>query len=198
MGSSEANDCEDANADDPDDVLVRRIALGDGTAWPVLLKRHLSPVMGYAWYVLQDHAAAEDVAQETFVRLLGKVDSWHAGGPKLRTWLYRVAMNLCIDRRRARREVALDETIAPPDPVTDGRSLERRTELTAKVGSALARLPERQALALTLVHYQGFTQDEAARVLEVSVAALESLLARGRRTLRRELAPIAADLLEEG
>jgi RNA polymerase sigma-70 factor (ECF subfamily) len=89
---------------DADDHLLRRIARGDAGAWPVLVERHLGAVTGFAWTVLGDRAEAEDVAQETFVRLMRKSPDWRPGGAKLRTWIFRVAMNLSTDRwRRLRR-----------------------------------------------------------------------------------------------
>lgn len=182
---------------DSDDVLVRGLAAGDQSAWATLLARYLDRITGYAWHMLRDRAEAEDVAQETFLRLMNKAATWQPGGAKLSTWLYRVAINLCIDRRRAKRPDSI-ETM--PDVAADGgdeNDLARRIDLTAKVRGALARLPERQLQAMTLVHYQGMSNMEAAGLLEVSVDALESLLARARRTLRDELSPVAADLLGE-
>ena len=89
---------------DADDHLLQRIARGDAGAWPVLVERHLGAVTGFAWTVLGDRAEAEDVAQETFVRLMRKAPDWRPGGAKLRTRLFRVAMNLSTDRwRRLRR-----------------------------------------------------------------------------------------------
>lgn len=180
---------------DPDDALIRRIAAGDDAAWAALVERHLAAVVAFAWHMLGSRAEAEDVAQETFVRLLRKIAVWQSGGPKLRTWLTRVARNLCIDRHRARRHVALDEAADQPDPLTDGGNLDRRLDLAHNVSLALDALPARQRLAVTLVHYQGHTNGEAAALLEVSVDALESLLARGRRTLRHALRPLVGDLL---
>ncbi len=145
--------------------------------------------------MLGDRAEAEDVAQETFVRLMAKAEDWQAGGAKLRTWLYRVAVNLCIDRRRARRTEPLEEIELRPDPGADEPAVRRRLDLTRSVGRALAALPDRQRTALTLVHFQGLSNIEAADALDVSVEALESLLARARRAMRATLEPDRADLL---
>lgn len=186
-----------AEGADSDDALVRGIAAGNQAAWAALLARYLDRITGYAWHMLRDRAEAEDVAQETFLRLMAKAGAWQPGGAKLSTWLYRVAINLCIDRRRARRPESI-ETV--PDVAAAGgdeNDLGRRLDLTAKVRHALANLPERQLQAITLVHYQGMSNIEAAGLLDVSVDALESLLARGRRALRTELSPVAADLLGE-
>jgi RNA polymerase sigma-70 factor, ECF subfamily len=182
-------------AEDSDDALVERIATGDQRAWAAVIDRHSSAILGCAWRMLGERAEAEDVAQETFVRLMAKANGWQAGGPKLRTWLYRVAVNLCIDRRRARRTQPLEEIELRPDPGADEPAVRRRLDLSRSVGRALSALPDRQRMALTLVHFQGLSNIEAADALEVSVEALESLLSRARRAMRVTLEPDRADLL---
>lgn len=161
-----------------------------------LAARHLDGVLGLAWRQLGSRADAEDVVQETFARLLSKAPRWQPGGPGLRAWLFRVATNLCIDRHRARArapqgveeaETFADTTVAP---------LEGSIAITRAVRRALAALPERQRAALVLVHYHGMTGREAGAVLHVGEEALESLLARGRRAMRRALAADVDDLLE--
>ena len=182
-----------------DDDLARRIAAGDGGAWRDLMDAHLGAITGYAWHMMGDRAEAEDVAQETFIRFMKKAPDWRPGAARLRTWLLRVAINLCLDRLRARRpraelDVEFDAEIeAEPGGVAriDGGIDHRRV-----VRRALGELPERQAGAITLVHYLGLTNAEAAETMSISVDALESLLARGRRALRRKLEPFARDLLE--
>ena len=190
---------EDGTAAFADDDLARRVAAGEIGAWRDLMDAHLGAITGYAWHMLGDRAEAEDVAQETFIRFMKKAPDWRPGAARLRTWLMRVAINLCLDRLRARRpraelDVEFDaELEAEPGGVAriddgiDHRRVVRR---------ALRELPERQAGAITLVHYLGLTNAEAAESMSVSVDALESLLARGRRALRRKLEPLARDLLE--
>jgi RNA polymerase sigma-70 factor, ECF subfamily len=164
---------------------MRRTAKGDAVAFRALADAHLSKIMNYAYRLLHDRTEAEDVAQETFLRL------WKDAGryePKARvtTWLHRIAHNLCIDRLRGRREQpseTLDEERTSQEP---GGLLDQKRVLI-EVERALAALPERQRAAITLVHYQGLTNVEAAAVLEINVDALESLLARGRRTLKEML-----------
>ena len=181
---------------DSDDELLGRFARGDDAAWRVLVDRHLGSVHGYAWYMLNDHAEAEDVAQETFVRLLRKAPDWQPGGARLRTWLYRVAINQCIDRRRAIRPEPLERAAETADPAA-GANMDHRLDLARNVGAALEGLGERQRIAIILVHYQGFTNGETAALLDCSIEAVESLLARARRALRDSLAPVAHDLLGE-
>lgn len=177
-----------------DDSLLARIGKGERDAWTIIVERHLSPVARYATYVLRDASQGEDVAQETFLRLIRKAQDWRSGGATLRTWLFRVALNLCIDRKRARRTEPMDATDETPDPVDDA-VLDRQFDLQRHVGAAIRDLPERQQAAIVLVHYEGFSGNEAAEVLDITVEALESLLARARRSLRQQLSAYAPDLL---
>lgn len=174
---------------------MRALAAGDRLASETLVGRHLARIVAVADRLLDDPAEAEDVAQEAFTRLWQHASRWEPGRARVSTWLHRVASNLCIDRLRRRREQQLGDAAPPLDPGPGPAARARATELGSHVRAALAALPERQRLAVTLCHYQGMRQDEAADVLGVSVAALESLLARGRRGMRDRLREVAGDLL---
>jgi RNA polymerase sigma-70 factor (ECF subfamily) len=166
--------------------LMRRVAQGDAAAFRILADAHIGKIMNFAYRVLHDRTEAEDVAQETFLRLWKEAARYEPRA-RVTTWLHRIAHNLSIDRLRAKREHPSDELDEERTSVEPGGLLDRK-ELATEVDRALAELPERQRTAIALVHYQGLTNVEAAGVLEVGVDALESLLARGRRTLREKLA----------
>lgn len=187
-----------ANPPVADDALATRAAAGDRSAWAALVDRYLGVVSGYAWYMLGDRAEAEDIAQETFLRLMAKLPDWepaksNPGGATLKTWLYRVAINLCIDRSRKRVPEPMAEL--PDLPDAGAAQAEENFDRARAVRAALDRLPERQRAVMTLVYYQGFSNAEAAALLKVSVDAVESLLGRARRALRASLAPLRDDLL---
>jgi RNA polymerase sigma-70 factor (ECF subfamily) len=178
----------DATTDEVE--LIELVAGGDVRAYRQLVDRHLRGIHAFAYRMLGSRAEAEEVCQETFLRL------WeHAGryvpSAKPSTWIYRIAHNLSIDRLRRRREtssgVAPDELPASERP--SGLFLER--QVADAVQRALSELPERQRAAMGLVHYQGLSNAEAAEVLGVGVRALESLLARARRQLKESLAALA-------
>lgn len=172
---------------DPDAAEIARAAGGDARAFAVLVDRHLGRVHRLAWRSLGNDADAQDVAQDTFLRAFNQLPTWRSGQARFSTWLYRVAFNLCQDRlRRQREQVPVDEIeLADPDAAPE-RALEG-AQRWQRVEDALAALPQRQREALLLCHYEGQSNAEAAAVLEVSVEALESLLARARRTLRATL-----------
>ena len=182
---------------DHDDLLVMRIGNGDTRAWQVLVERHLNRLVGFAWHVLGDRAEAEDVAQEAFIRLMRKASDWQPGGAKVASWLYRVTVNLCIDRKRKYRPFQLDEDSPIPDPVGGESELGRRMDIERSVRAALDRLPDRQRMAVVLVHYHGFSNPETADMMEATTEAVESMLTRARRALRSNLQPVAQDLLGE-
>lgn len=182
---------------DADDALVARIVAGDGAAWAQLVDRHLASVVSQAWYMLNDRDEAEDVAQEAFLRLMKKVRDWRPGGPRLRTWLHRVTVNLCIDRRRTRRPEPLETLAETAEPGTELGAVDQGLDLEHSVRAALQTLNDRQRAAMILIHYEGFSNIEAAAILGLTVDALESLLARARRAIRRELEDVAGELLGE-
>ena len=151
---------------------------------------------GEARRMLNDSAEAEDVAQEVFLRVWREAPRWQPGAAKFETWMHRVALNLCYDRLRRRREKTDPDAglnVADRTPLASEQWLARQR--AQKVHAALAALPERQRAALELVHFQELTNIAAAETLEISVEALESLLARGRRALKAALADVAQDLI---
>jgi RNA polymerase sigma-70 factor (ECF subfamily) len=168
-------------------ALVGRVAAGEAQAFRALVDRHLPTVLAIARRMLRDDAEAEDVAQETMLRLWRNAARLELGEGGVRPWLRRVAANLCIDRVRAQRNTslgdALPEEVEPPSQMT--RLAER--ELGRRVDAALKALPERQRLALTLFHYEGMSQIEVGEVMGISDEAVESLLARARRALKAAL-----------
>ncbi|RWK05559.1 RNA polymerase sigma factor [Mesorhizobium sp.] len=170
---------------DPDEELVRRISAGDQAAVQAMVARKLPRILALATRMLGDAAEAEDVAQETFVRIWRHASSWRQRGARFDTWIHRVALNLCYDRLRRRREWTADELPEVPDetplpdavPADEGRCVQQ----------ALQRIAPRQREAIVLVYYQEMSNIEAAGAMQVSVDALESLLARGRRALQAML-----------
>ncbi|MGL5361764.1 MAG: RNA polymerase sigma factor [Bosea sp. (in: a-proteobacteria)] len=181
----------DTLADLPDETLLVLYANGDPDAARLLMNRLLPRVLGYATRLLGDRAEAEDVAQDAMLRLWRMAPDWRAGEAQVTTWLYRVATNLCTDRRRSglrRPAMPLDDAPEVADAAMGAEAglieADRRTALE----QALASLPERQRQAVVLRHIEGLTNPEIASVMDIGVEAVESLTARGKRSLAAALA----------
>lgn len=177
---------------------MHMFAAGDRTAAQSLTARLAPRCYAQAYRMLGQGADAEDVMQEAMMRLWKMAPDWRTGEAKVTTWLYRVTANLCFDRLRRKQGASLDDVGDPVDPspsVTDGmQSRARKDALQA----ALMCLPDRQRQAVVLRHIEDLANPEIAQILDVSIEAVESLIARGKRGLHSALAGQKAALGYEG
>jgi RNA polymerase sigma-70 factor (ECF subfamily) len=173
-----------------DQALMVAIARGDDIVFARLVGELSPRLLRFARSMLTSSPAeAEEVVQEALLRLWQKAEGWQPHG-RISTWLHQVIYRLCIDNLRRRRpsvpieavESELeDEGLAPEDRLV-------RIDEVEAVQAAIARLPERQRIALLLCHFQNLSQAEASTVMALGESAYESLLARARRKLRAMLA----------
>ena len=184
-----------------DDALMRRAGSGDKAAFAVLVRRHLARATAVAQRIVANRSDAEEIVQETFLRCWQKAPEWlpandrvvgdAAGRAQIGTWLYRVLVNLCLDRRRRPRPVEIEAAAEVADDRANGFDVRSASETSRRVAAAMAALPDRQRAALALCYFEGLGNIEAAAALEISVGALESLLVRGRRALKESLADLS-------
>lgn len=168
-----------------DAALIRKVAGGDAKAARSLVDAHLATITRFAFRMLGDSSEAEDVAQESFLRLWRQADQWQPRA-SISTWLHQVAHNLCVDRLRTRRPVG-DDSVDQPDSQLPAPAQLEQHEQSKAVQRALSQLTERQRAAVALVYFEGMSNQQAAEVLGVHVDALESLLVRARQSLRQQL-----------
>lgn len=169
-------------------VLMTRIAEGNTAAFQTVLDAHMLPVYRFAYSILKDVSAAEDVTQETCLKLLRYAHNWNPSG-KIRSWLFRIAHNLCIDEIRKRRP-HVDIDIFAGSIADNGNDVVTQleeSEISKTIKEAMFKIPVRQRTALMLVHYSDHSNREAAETMGVSVDAVESLLSRGRKALKELL-----------
>ncbi len=169
-----------------DVVLMQKVQNGDRESYVVLANRHAPTLGHYIARMLGSPADVEDIRQEVLLRLWTRGERWNPELAALTTWLHRIAHNLCIDhlRKNGRFSDELpDESPGGDEPDT----ALNQVRAGQVINEALQKLPERQRSAIILCHYQGLSNKAAAEILDVSVDALESLIARGKRSLRQFL-----------
>jgi RNA polymerase sigma-70 factor (ECF subfamily) len=172
------------NTLDPDAELLPHIARGDQSAIREMVTRKLSRLIALGVRMLNDRSEAEDVAQETFLRVWKQAEHWQSDGAKFDTWLHKVAINLCYDRLRVRKDYSDENASEMIDPALIPEQRLDKSQQGDVISMALAALPNRQREALVLQYYQELSNIEAADLMGVSVDALESLLSRARRNMR--------------
>ena len=170
-----------------DERLLAAITAGDSVAFESLVRLHLDPIHAYLLRLTGSRADAEDLAQETFLRVWQKAGSYQPGRVKVTTWLHTIAHRLAIDSFRKKRELPGVDGLEMVDPRADPAAHQIAVEQQQLLNEALGDLPERQRAAVLLCQVQGFSNAQAAEILGVGVRALESLLTRGRKALRQAL-----------
>jgi RNA polymerase sigma-70 factor (ECF subfamily) len=178
-----------------DEALLARYGRGEAVAARALTERVAPRLTALATRLLAgDRAEAEDVVQEAMLRLWRIAPDWREGEARVTTWLYRVTVNQCTDRRRKARTAPLETAPEPEDDAKGPVARMADAERLAALDAALADLPERQRQAVVLRHIEGLSNPEIAAVLDLGVEAVESLTARGKRALAAMLSGRREDL----
>ena len=169
-----------------DEDLMARVAAGDRAAFSQLAARHVDPGLRFARRTLGNAADAEEIVQEALLRVWVHAPRWQHRAT-FRAWFYRILVNLCLDRQRRPVPLALDAAGDPADPSADAVERLARKQRNRAVEAAIADLPERQRTALLLTFHEELSNAETAAVLGTSVSAVETLLIRAKRGLRKRL-----------
>ena len=161
-----------------------RVQQGDELAFRELMNRHLHGLHAYAYRMCHSIEVAEEITQEAFLRVWTRAKTWRPNKVQFSTWLYQITRNLCIDLFRRQKAQFVEDVDLSQIPDTSTR---RDETLIIALQQAVQKLPERQKTAFLLCQVQGWSQIEAADLLETTPDAIESLLSRARKTLRKTL-----------
>jgi RNA polymerase sigma-70 factor (ECF subfamily) len=176
-----------------DDVLlIDEVLAGDTSAFGQLVIKYQDRLFNTLSYVVGSREEAEDVVQDAFVQAFVKLGTFQRASA-FYTWLYRIAFNLAISRKRRKRpELSVDgvRELTGDEPVDDGDAPGDRIEQqesAQRVQAALDRVSEEHRVILVLREMEGFCYEKIAGVLEVPVGTVRSRLHRARLALREEL-----------
>ncbi len=172
---------------DEDAELLDRLAIGDQAAFRQLVERHIDRAYALALRIIGNSSDAEDVVQDIMLKVWTHRARWQPGRAKFSTWLYRVVSNRCIDLCRKPRSENVDAVAEVADARPDASMIIERGQVQALLEAAMQRLPEQQRLAMILSYHESMSNSHIAEVMETTVAAVESLLKRGRQQLRELL-----------
>ena len=185
---------------DPDADLMIRVREGDDGAFEALVQKYQDRVLGLAYRFISDRDAAQDLAQEAFLRVY-MARARYEPRAKFSTWLYRIVANLCLNEirwRKGRHTLALavaTETssnlnleLTDQDDEEPIASMEK-AELATLIQEIIAGLPDNQRIAILLNKYEGLCYQEVAEAMETSVMAVKSLLTRARVKIKERLLP---------
>jgi len=176
--------------------LMQAVARGDMGKLGILVQRHQGQSLALAYRTLGNWDQAEDIVQEAFIRV-HKAAKRYRPDAKFTTWLYRIVVNLCLDEKRRSHRAGFNiaDLGEPPsgNPLDDPAAVQEKNEQIMKVWQALDRLNKRQRMVIVLHRFEGLSHQEIAGVTGWSTSAVESLLVRAYRNLRRDLDPIKND-----
>jgi len=181
-----------------DTALVERARQGNRDAFEDLVKRYERKVFHLAYGFVQDRAAADDLAQEVFIKAYFALPKFHAKS-EFGTWLYRIAVNHVKDHLRKvarKKEVSLEEIGDLPfvgaDEVREREEMAVQDERKKVILRVLQALPEKYRTILTLRDVQGLSYEEVAGMLAISRGTVDSRLHRARKLLRKKMGPYLA------
>lgn len=178
-----------------DEALVGRLLHGDKNAFARLIDRHGVRFRAIAIKTLGDAAKAEDIVQDAYIKLWTDPSRFNPEKAKFTTWFYRVVFNACLDEKRRRTPEPLPDGYEGLDPALLASDQVGQDQTVLALQGALGQLSERHRRALQLSYLDGFSNQEAADIMDLNIKAFESVLVRARSKLREMLQTSRADML---
>lgn len=178
-----------------DEQLVIQISGGDRDAFQMLARRHGARYRALAFRFVGDMVLAEDIVQEAFIKLWTHAEKFNSAKAKFTTWFHRIVVNRCLDEQRKKKPVALPEGYDQEDKRPSAEEELGKAGANRKLVGALAALSDRQKTAVTLSYFDGLSNIEAAKVMDLNIKAYESLLVRSRAKMRQILVAEKDDLM---
>ncbi len=185
---------------DPDVRLMLEVQQGNSRAFETLMHKYYPRLLNFIFRFVGRRETAEDLTQEVFTAVYNTASRYRPKS-KFQTWIYTIARNISLNelRRHKKGTVSLDETVSCEDGERERQIEDTSTrkpdeeilheEMAALVRSAIHALPESQRMAVILCRYDGFSYEEIAQTMGISVQAVKSLLSRAKKNLRNKLIP---------
>jgi RNA polymerase sigma-70 factor, ECF subfamily len=178
-----------------DEVLMARIAAGSQAAFHSFTRRHVARCLAVAQRIIGNPSDAEEAVQDALLRVWLHAPEYRADAARATTWVYRIVLNQALDKLRKNRGrlVSIDDAGDPADPAPNAQMQAEGRQLETFISRAIGDLPARQRTALALCYFEAMDCAGAAEIMQISVSAMESLLVRGRRTLRARMNRLTGD-----
>ena len=190
-----------------DQAVVELAIKGRETAYRELLRRYQRPVLSLIHRIVRDRELAEDLAQDTFVKVLNALDRYQPEF-KLSSWIFKIAHNTALDSLRKREVPTLSLDGAPDALTADAQEATRPMiasdeqspvdftagrEIGVQIEAALAQIRPEYRTAVTLYHIEGFAYEEIAETMDLPLGTVKTFIHRARKELKTQLAHLRAE-----
>ena len=179
-----------------DEFLIKRFVSDDESAFEELFGRYKQKIFNLVYRYIGSYPETEELTQDVFVKVYKSAQTFK-GKSKFSTWVYRIAVNTCLNYKKKKRLVVesldklgtqLVKELVAPDSTTP-EELFKRARKMAIIQQALDSLLPNQKIAFILSKYEGFSYAEIGEIMNVSISSVESLLFRAKQQLKKELTP---------
>jgi len=177
-----------------DEELMDRCRKGDMAAFELIVLRYKDAIFNFIYHFLSDYHRAQDISQETFLRVFKGIEHYRSRDC-FKTWLYRIAANLCkneLRNQKRHRMFSLEDSVLEIEGISSDIYISlsekyEKEEISKLVRKAIKSLPEDQRMAIIMREYQDLSYEEISSVLNCSLGAVKSKIHRARQNIKRML-----------